>query len=383
MTSTNAERNKNMNTSAKLALLALIAVLPSLISKGETSGTWGSTGSMATARYAFSGVQLRNGKVLVAGGIGATSTVLATAELYDPLTGAWTPTGSMKKARAYYTATLLPNGRVLVAGGCTSNNCSAATNTAEIYDPATGTWRAAGKMSALRYFFAATPLQNGSVLVEGGCNQGNCTTVTATAELYNPRTHQWTPTGSMHTARDYHTATLLASGGVLVTGGYTIQGASNSVEMYDPVSGTWSTMTGMLFGRALHSATALSDGRVIVAGGNVGYLPSNLTEVYNPVSNTWSPSGNLNTKRSQQSAILLRTGEPMVAGGYSYTRPYYFNVASCELYDAATNSWTLTADMTAARNSFALVLLSDGQVLGVGGLSQGSAILSSADLYTP
>lgn len=372
-----------MNISTKLALLALIAVLPSLNSKGETAGTWGSTGSMATERYAFNGVQLRNGKVLVAGGIDATSTVLATAELYDPLTGAWTPTGNMKKARAYSTATLLPNGRVLVAGGCTNSNCSAATNTAELYDPATGSWRAAGKMSTLRYFFDATPLQNGSVLVEGGCNQGNCTTVTATAELYNPRTKQWTPTGSMRTARDYHTATLLASGDVLVTGGYTVQGASNNVEMYNPLTGTWSTMAAMIYGRALHSATALPDGRVIVVGGNVDYLPSNLTELYDPVSNTWSPGGNLNIKRAEQSAVLLRTGQPMVAGGYSYTRPYYFNLAICELYDAATNSWTITSDMTAARNSFALVPLNTGQVLGAGGLSDNSVIVSSADIYTP
>lgn len=372
-----------MNTLTKLALFGLMMTLPSLTGQAQTSGTWESTGSMGTARYAFSGLQLRNGKVLVAGGIDGTSTVLATAELYDPRTGGWAPTGNMKKARAYYTATLLPDGRVLVAGGCTNNNCSAATKTAEIYDPPTGTWRAVGKMSSLRYFFRATPLQNGNVLAEGGCNQGNCTTVTATAELFNPRTHQWTPTGSMHTARDYHTATLLASGDVLVTGGYTIQGASNSVEMYDAISGTWSTMTGMIYGRALHSATALPDGKVIVGGGNVGYLPSDLTELYDPVANTWSLGGNLNTKRAQHSAILLRSGQAMVAGGYSFTRPHYFNLASCELYDPTTNSWGFTGDMTAARDSFPLVLLSNGQVLGAGGLSANSAIVSTADIYTP
>jgi hypothetical protein len=139
----------------------------------------------------------------------------------------------------------------------------------------------------------------------------------------------------------------------------------------------------MIYGRALHSATALPNGRVIVAGGNVGYLPSNLTEIYDPVSNAWSPGGNLNTKRSQQSTILLRTGKALVAEGYSYTRPYYFNVASCELYDPATNSWTVTGDMTAARDSFALVLLRNGQVLAAGGLSDNSAIVSSAEIYAP
>ena len=73
----------------------------------------------------------------------------------------------------------------------------------------------------------------------------------------------------------------------------------------------------------------------------------------------------------------------MVAGGYSFTRPHYFNLASCELYDPTTNSWVLTGDMTTARDSFPLVPLSTGLVLSAGGLSDGSVIVPSADLYTP
>ena len=287
----------------------------------------------------------------------------------------------MKMARAYYTATLLPNGRVLVAGGCTSSTCSTGTATAEIYDPATGVWRAAGKMSTLRYFFNATLLQDGNVLVEGGCNKGDCGTVTTSAELYNPRTGQWTLTDSMQTGRDYHTATMLTSGSVLVTGGYTSQGLSNSVEAYNPISGTWSTMAAMIYGRALHSATALPDGRVVVAG--AGNLPSAVTEVYDPVANTWTAAGNLNTTRSGPIAGLLPTGNAMVAGGYSYTRPHYFDLASCELFDAATSTWTFTGDMTAARYLQAMVVLANGQVLAAGGLSNSSTILSSADIYSP
>jgi hypothetical protein len=142
-------------------------------------------------------------------------------------------------------------------------------------------------------------------------------------------------------------------------------------------------MAGMIYGRALHSATPLPDGRVIIAGGNIGNLPSNLTELYDPVANTWSLGGNLNTKRAQHSAILLPTGQAMVAGGYSFTRPHYFNLASCELYDATTNRWGFTGNMTAARDSFPLVPLSNGQVLGAGGLSDSSAISLTADIYTP
>jgi len=352
------------------------------LSAAQTSGTWAATGSMSAARYGATAVLLKSGKVLVAGGITTGNSLLASAEIYDPLTGSWAPAGNLKIARAYYAATLLRNGRVLVAGGCTNANCSTATATAEVYDPQTGLWRPAGKMSTLRYFFAATALPDGSVLVEGGCNKGNCGTVTTTADLYNPRTKVWSQTGRMTVGRDYHTATLLSNGKVLVTGGYTVSGASNSVEMYDPSAATWSTMTGMLNGRALHSATALADGRAVVAGGLVGYLPGDVAEMYDPVLNQWTAVGNLNTKRAGQMAALLPTGQAMVAGGYSYTRPYYFDLASSELFDATSRAWAFTGDMTVPRNQQALVVLGNGQVLAAGGLSD-TSVLSSAELYTP
>ena len=368
----------------RLAVLTTgVAIMVGSISAvlAQAAASWAAADSMGTPRYGFSGVQLTDGKVLVAGGIG-TSGVLNTAELYDPVSGTWSATGNMRIARAYYALALLPNGSVLVAGGCTNESCSAGTPTAEIYNPKKGLWQSAGKMSTLRYFFAATALPDGNILVEGGCNKGNCGTVAKTAELFNPSTRTWALTGSLKTGRDYHTATLLGDGRVLVTGGYTVQGASNSVEIYDPVTATWSVAASMNYGRALHSATALSDGRAIVAGGLALYLPSDLSEIYDPAMNVWSITGSLNTKRAGQKAVLLPNGMALVTGGYSYLRPNYFEVSSCELFDAVNGSWSFTGEMADAREHHAIVLLANGQVLVAGGISN-AVILSSAEVYTP
>ena len=79
--------------------------------------------------------------------------------------------------------------------------------------------------------------------------------------------HGWTYTGSMATARGFHTASPLPDGRVLVAGGYGTSGALASAEVYDPASGTWSPTGSMATERVNFTATRLADGRVLVAGG--------------------------------------------------------------------------------------------------------------------
>src|SRR5204863_449474 len=118
--------------------------------------TFGNTGSLNTGRYWHTATSLPNGKVLVAGGYDGVN-YLSSAELYDPASGTWTATGGLGTARFVHTATLLPNGKVLVAGGLDSSGILAS---AELYDPASGTWTATGDLGTTREDHTATLLPN-------------------------------------------------------------------------------------------------------------------------------------------------------------------------------------------------------------------------------
>jgi hypothetical protein len=155
---------------------------------------------------------------------------MAGAELYDPATNTWSAAGSLTTTRYNHRATLLPNGKVLVTGGY--NSVLLVLASTELYDPATNAWSAAGSMATARNVHAATLLPNGKVLVAGGYDGATI----ASAEIYDPATNTWAAAGSMATGRYYHTATLLPNGKVLVAGGFNsvLLEPLASAELYEP-----------------------------------------------------------------------------------------------------------------------------------------------------
>src|SRR5215470_3624674 len=171
--------------------------------------------------------------------------------------GTWSPAGSRTVARFFPTATVLTDGRVLVAGGCGDDNCVTVLATADLFNPATGIWSPTGRTSVGRFGFLPTRLLDGRVLIAGGGSNG------ASAELYDPATGTWSPTGSTSLGRFGYLAARLLDGRVLIAGG-----GSNgtSAELYDPATGTWSPTGSASFGFGF-PATRLRDGRVLVAGG--------------------------------------------------------------------------------------------------------------------
>jgi len=291
----------------------------------------------------------------------------------------------MAEARANtsnQTATLLPDGRVLVAGGTSSLGPLAS---AELYDPGSGTWTATGSMIEARYGHTATLLSDGKVLVAAGAaifTDGDVSgpDPLASAEVFNPRSGTWTATGNMSEARFYHPATLLPDGRVLVAGGDSFDVLA-SAELYDPSTGAWTVTAPMLEARAYHTATLLPDGTVLVAGGAViGVLAS--AELYDPSTGAWTGTAPMLEARAYHTATLLPDGDVLVGGGVSGNSAIGL-LASAELFDPGSGSWTATVSMIEARDNPMATLLPGGTVLVVGGVSSSIDPLASAELYDP
>jgi hypothetical protein len=246
---------------------------------------WTATGALHESRFAHSATLLGDGRVLVAGGVAPRSALsqkaLASAEVYDPAAGEWTLTAEpMNDARGGHPAVLLRNGTVLVVGGMTpiGRGLYAGQSFCEVFDPATGAWTPTGGLGSVRKSHQATLLRDGTVLVTGGDSPGLQDDWTYhpysqwTTERYDPATEAWKGAEAMPTGRSHHRAVLLRSGLLLVIGGTddsTFDVGYQNAGVYDPRARTWTPTGGMVEGRWAFAAAELADGGVLVAGGLV------------------------------------------------------------------------------------------------------------------
>lgn len=355
------------------------------------NGTWTGTDPLPAARWATASVPLHDGRVMVVGGATGTSSfdAVASAAIFDPSTGHWTAVTDMLQPRAYAMAVTLADGSVLVAGGSRNGQ---PLDTAELYNPDNGTWAAAGRLNLPRTQGTLTLLGDGRVLAAGGGIEGAPGwSSTASAEIFDPKLGTWTIVPPMSVARARHTATLLANGEVLVAGGATTyHGETGSVtataEIFDPRANSWRAAAPMSKPRYVDGAVLLNDGRVLVAGG--WYSTSNsdpshdTAETYDPATNRWAATGSMTSGRAEYGLVRLPDGRVLAAGGID---PAYRVQATSELFDAATGLWHATGSLAVATMWPAAQVLPDGRVLVAGGGLDALAdhVTAACETYAP
>ncbi len=296
------------------------------------------------------------------------------------------PTGNLQDQRLFHTATLLPNGKVLVAGGAViadEYSCFAGTDSAELYDSASGTFASTATMTNRRYAQTSTPLQDGAVLITGGysfdssdCDNPETSPALASAETYEPSNGSFAPTGSMAEVRRGHSATLLTNGKVLIAGGNNTGGnllpffgvdGSVTAEVYDPVTRLFTSTGNMGTPRVGQTATLLVNGDVLIAGGWSASQNASIAaaELYHPATETFTPTGSMNSPRTGHTATLLPNGKVLIAGGAQDQT--LVNSDSAEIYDPATGSFLATGSVAMKRCLHTATLLPNGTVLIAGG----------------
>ena len=292
---------------------------------------WSSAGTLRMPRSLHTATLLKSGKVLVVGGSPVQPFYLgsmATAELYDPQTNSWALAASMHTPRSFHTATLLDDGRVLVVGGIEASNevTGKVLASAELYDPVTDSWTAAAPMTVARAKHTATLLADHRVLVIGGTGADYYafSGYFPTVEIYDPATQSWSPAASMNYARLNATGTLLPDGRVLVVGDDGVN--EGTAEIFDPRSNRWLLVPDSGVGRAEHVAVALRTGAVLVAGG----IGQTSAQLFDWRGNAWSSAGTLTVIRASATGTVLNDGQVLVTGGFgSRSIPW----SSVELYD--------------------------------------------------
>jgi hypothetical protein len=253
-----------------------------------------------------------------------------------------------------------------------------------------------GSLNEARGLHTATLLPNNKVLVAYGSNSSSYTEAAGyvgltSVEVYDVGTGTFTEiVGDDGLGIFGHTATLLQNGTVLLTGGfindvwdYGGSASSNGAGLYDSATGVLGGTDNMTANRGCHTATLLADGKVLIAGGadtdptGTGLASA---ELYDPSTGTFTATGSMSVGRYLHTATLLQNGKVLIVGGVSTSasEPY----ATAELYDPATGTFTMTGAMATAREQHTATLLADGRVLIVGGTTSPPASLSSAWLAT-
>jgi len=372
-------------TAALIVAIAATAMLRPMRDASRAAATGPDTWTPVANTPASPGLgpaalRLMDGSVLVGGDAGG-SFGPATLERFWPSGQTWGAplAGAALLNQLYYidTMTQLPfgAGAVLITGPTPDMQ----TSLALLYDPVTFTLTYGARLNHVRFGATATLLATGGILVIGGDGGGADPASSLTAEIYSQLANTWTPAAPLPHRLFRHAAARLGNGKVITSASFDEYGNAFPPLLYDPPpANTW-TPAGTSFIRLRGTATTLPDGRALFVGGTSFFSAGSdhfaPAELFDPVTNTWSPAGDMAVRSEGHTAALLDDGLVLVAGGNA---PGLGLTTRATLYNPSTDAWSTVASMNTARYTAAAALLQDGRVLVAGGYNN-----NTAEIYEP
>lgn len=231
------------------------------------SGTFSAISNMQRGRTRHTATLLSTGKVLLVGGDGYAEYMGIQphifTELFDPATNTFSAGPQPAYDRMGQSAISLKDGTVLILGGIGILSSDSLTS-AESYNPTTNSFTAVGSMLYGRSLPAATLMSDGRVFVAGGMSD---TGVVGSVEIYDPTSQKFSLGGQLIPAVLRENATLLADGRIIVAGGVDNTYSYSSAQIFDPTKGAFSAIPDMNHQRYFASSILLASGNVLIIGG--------------------------------------------------------------------------------------------------------------------
>jgi hypothetical protein len=282
----------------------------------------------------------------------------------------------MIEARTGAAEVLLQNGQILITGGLDANGVP--VSSAEFYDPLSGTFSVAPSMMTPRANHSAIVLSSGDVLVTGGRTDVSGD-YTNSAEIFDAAAKQWkSVSGSLPQGLANHVMCNLADDNVLIAGGTSTVGPVNSLLLYIVSAQSFSPIATLLQARSSASAAAVPDGRLLIAGGtdiNGAVLASTEIFIYDPANLTGSVSAgpSMSTPRMAATATATYDGVAIIGGNNGET-----DLTTAEIFSQWTNSFRTVSGARPRSGHFAVLLPGNGAILAMGGTGG-----QSVDLLQP
>ncbi|MGZ3451198.1 MAG: Kelch repeat-containing protein [Polyangiales bacterium] len=341
---------------------------------GSHADPLAAAGALATGRSDFAWTLTKDGTPFFSGGyddmMGGSNSLIYT-EVFDLGAHTWSRLKDSQYGHAGHTVTYLPSvDRILIVGGTSGD-----PNPNELYDATINKWLD-DPSPGERLFHTATLLASGKLLIAGGVGPGP-TYAMLQPLLYDPKAAsgaRWSPAGTMIKPRKQHSAVVVGDK-VLVAGGGDATTVLDDSELYDPGTNTWTATSALNEARNGVRMLQLKDGTVLAAGGWNGVGKSS-AELFDPVTKKWSYTTDLDAARAEPSASLLSTGRVLVAGGDGPA------AATTTVYDPTTKKWSPGPTLAETRYAHAAIPLPGGRILIVGGRNAGGTKrLSTSEIF--